>query len=151
MLSGERSTWFTEVALPCHSTSPSEARAFVRGQLSAHDVLNVTDDVELVTSELATNAVLHARTPFLVTLQGDGSTILLTVQDESALFQPRPGRSGPEDAQGRGLLITELLSDRWGVDNGSSGAKTVWASFTAAVAFPSTEPRQAVMWCNEPA
>jgi anti-sigma regulatory factor (Ser/Thr protein kinase) len=59
--------------------------------------------VELVVSELATNAVVHAQTPFLVTLQGDGGTLVLTVQDQAPSSRPRMWRSSPEATGGGGF------------------------------------------------
>jgi hypothetical protein len=45
----------------------------------------LVDDVQLVVSELATNAILHARTPFTVTLDGFDDLVFLTVMDGSVM------------------------------------------------------------------
>jgi hypothetical protein len=77
-----------------------------------------------VASELATNAVVHARHPFIVRLDV-GETLRIEVTDGS----PRAPivRSPPPDAEnGRGLLIVSQLSTRWGVD-WIADCKVVWA------------------------
>ena len=105
-----------------------KAREFVCQHLVQHDLLYLVEDVRLVVSELATNAMLHARTPFAVSLERFVRVVLLTVRDSSA--------SGPErvaadvlDTHGRGLVIVDHVSHDWGVAMGSRGSKSVWASF----------------------
>jgi len=41
----------------------------VSRHLLAHDLADMVDDLQLVVSELATNAMLHAQTPFTVSLR----------------------------------------------------------------------------------
>jgi anti-sigma regulatory factor (Ser/Thr protein kinase) len=88
------------------------------------------DDMELVVSELATNAFLHARTASAVTLERQGSTVLLTVEDYGSGFEPSTRRSSATDVAGRGLMITDLVSDGWGVVDGGRQPTSVWASFS---------------------
>jgi len=124
--------WSQQLSLPPDVTSPSRARDFVRTQLNTHGPASLVDDVELVVSELATNAVVHAGTPLLVILEGDGLTVLLTVRDNSTGFAPRTRLTSTADTEGRGLLITDMVSDDWGVDVASTKAKSIWASFSTA-------------------
>ena len=62
-------------------------------------------------SELATNAVRHAHTPFEVVVQTDGY-VRIEVEDRST---DPPVRKPPSEEGGRGLAIVEQLCDRWGV------------------------------------
>jgi anti-sigma regulatory factor (Ser/Thr protein kinase) len=123
--------WSVESVFLPNATSIAAAREFVRGHLLRHDLLHLVDDVRLVVSELATNAMVHARTPFTVTLTGrrDGS-VLLTVRDESSL-SPAHTAAGELDTTGRGLSIVDHVSSEWGVTPAGDApyAKAVWASF----------------------
>ena len=81
-----------------------------------------------MTSELATNATLHARTPFTVSLQELVRGVLLTVQDGSP-SAPEKVDAQVMDTHGRGLLLVAQMSHDWGVTGGPGGSKSVWASF----------------------
>jgi anti-sigma regulatory factor (Ser/Thr protein kinase) len=106
----------------------SLAREFVRQHLLAHGLAHLVDDVRLVTSELATNAMIHARTPFVVTLSGLDGHVRLTVRD-GLVSGPSRATPGAMDLNGRGLVLVERLSDDWGVSADGDGSKSVWASF----------------------
>jgi len=108
---------------PPSSGSVGRARMLVR---SAHRGMpsNTREAVELIVSELATNAVTHAATPFTVRLIV-GSTVRVELADGSPA-PPVLRRPSSRVAGGRGLVIVEEFADRWGsypVDNG----KVVWA------------------------
>ena len=60
--------WSHETVLAPEPISAALARDFVYVHLVAHDLFPLVEDVRLVVSELATNAVAHAQTPFRVTL-----------------------------------------------------------------------------------
>jgi hypothetical protein len=77
------------------------------------------DAAGLVTSELATNAVRHAGSPFWVSVR-DGATVRLAVRDDSPVM-PRP-HGAPE----RGLGLVGALARGWGADP-AAGGKIVWA------------------------
>ena len=120
--------WSHETVLAAEPVSASKARAFICQYLVAHDLQYLMEDIRLVASELATNAVRHARTPFVVTLsEGDG-VVRLAIRDGSPL---PPVRSVPQfmDLGGRGLVLVEQLSHEWGASTDVSGSKSVWASF----------------------
>jgi len=107
--------------------SASEARAFVSHHLVDDRLLYLVDPVRLVASELATNALVHGQTPFVVTLSREDDTVRLTVRDDSDWVASR----GPDQvlqAGGRGLKIVDVLSSDWGVIS-AVGSKTVWALF----------------------
>lgn len=85
----------------------------------------VLADAELVCSELATNAVVHARTPFSVVARRKRSGVRISVHDESPV-PPALRDDGPTASSGRGLRLVGLLARGWGVEPTVSG-KTVWA------------------------
>lgn len=122
--------WSREAVLAADAGSAARARAFVVQQLVDHRLLYLVDEVRLVASELATNAVLHAQTEFTVRLDQRQDSVRLTVRDGSQT-DPALARGLPEMAiSGRGLVIVNLISDAWGVDEGHGGdGKSVWASF----------------------
>jgi MEDS: MEthanogen/methylotroph, DcmR Sensory domain/Histidine kinase-like ATPase domain len=107
--------------------APFAARRFVAGLLACRPFAGrvAADDVQLVVSELTTNAVIHAGTPFSISVGCDGSAIRISVQDWSSM--PPILRDGPPAARsGRGLRLVAAVARDWGVEPGPDG-KTVWA------------------------
>ena len=104
------------------------ARHFVSRTLDAHDLQGLDRSVCLVASELCTNAVLHARTPFTVSLERRNDLLLIEVIDGGS-SHPASLAAGVADSNGRGLRIVESLSAAWGVWLRRDG-KSVWASFS---------------------
>lgn len=106
--------------------APFRARRFVAEVLrgSGHDGLLV-EDAQLVASELATNAVLHARSPFAVTARADDRGVRVAVRDGAAAL-PQPQNPGPRRSSGRGLRLVSAVARNWGVELSPDG-KTVWA------------------------
>jgi anti-sigma regulatory factor (Ser/Thr protein kinase) len=124
-------SWSGQVALRAEPQSAAAARDFVGGALTDHDLLTLVDDVKLVASELATNAIVHAGGPFTVLLRADAGTLVLTVRDGSSRA-PLHLAAQVMDTRGRGLSIVQSLSDHWGVNIGNGHSKSVWASFNIA-------------------
>ena len=120
--------WSHETVLAAEPVSASMARDFICEHLVAHDLLYLVEDIRLVASELATNAMVHARTPFVVTLSEMNGVVLLAIRDGSA---PGPVTTAPRamDMGGRGLVLVEQLSHEWGARTDRDGSKSVWASF----------------------
>lgn len=85
----------------------------------------VADALRLAVSELATNAVIHARTSFSVRIvRSSDGVVRVAVSDGSTDLPVRQERR-PNAAGGRGIAIVEHLSADWGVDLGDGG-KSVW-------------------------
>lgn len=114
------------------STSKSVPR--VRGRIRAlleergHRPEDI-DVVELVCSELATNAVRHGRRPgrlFEVALTVTGGDCLVEVSDADPRM-PRPRPAGVEDEGGRGLVLVMALAKETGHQRRHPIGKTVWA------------------------
>ena len=105
--------------------SAGRARAMVREVLGDWHLEQIVDDAAVVISELATNAIGHARSGFAVTLTRTDAGARLTVTDSSPA--PAERRTPPAtEPGGRGMLLVDHLSRRWGVTPGPHG-KAVWA------------------------
>jgi anti-sigma regulatory factor (Ser/Thr protein kinase) len=89
---------------------------------------DVLEAAELMVSELATNCVQHARTPFELVILDEDRQIRVEVRDTGG-GRPVVRSPTPAERTGRGLRIVEAMSDAWGIDPSSRG-KTVW--FTLA-------------------
>jgi anti-sigma regulatory factor (Ser/Thr protein kinase) len=100
-----------------------EARQFV---LAASQVGDEALRMRLATivSELVTNAILHARTAFVVSVTTRGESIRVEVSDESTDL-PVKRSYGELSVTGRGLHVVEAFADDWGIAPRSAG-KTVW-------------------------
>jgi anti-sigma regulatory factor (Ser/Thr protein kinase) len=120
--------WLHEVTLAAEPESVATARHFVREHLSGHDLPLLADDITLVASELTTNAVTHAGTPFTVTITAFADAVVLTVSDGSA-SPPRRLDALTEDDAGRGVAIVDVVSRDWGVVVDATAGKSVWAAF----------------------
>ena len=120
--------WSYESSFEVDPRSASRARAFVTRHLVDHQLFDLVDSIRLVTSELATNAVVHSQGAFTVSLSGQDNAVLLAVQDTSP-SPPVPRTAEVMDTSGRGMMLVSMLSQDWGVTADGEGLKTVWASF----------------------
>ena len=120
--------WSHKIELTAHACSASQARAFVTRHLMNHDIADMVNDVQLVVSELATNATLHAQTPFTVVLEASNDVVFLEVRDGSQVG-PHLIVARTLETSGRGVAIVQALSRCWGVTAGASGGKSVWVEF----------------------
>jgi anti-sigma regulatory factor (Ser/Thr protein kinase) len=115
---------------PADNGAPRAARHFIGDVLKQWGFSRkLLDDAQLVLSELATNAVIHARSPFSVLVRSDDSRLRLAVQDSSRVM-PTCRFGLPKGMPGRGLHVVAALSSAWGVDATSDG-KAVWAELRA--------------------
>ncbi len=113
--------------LACDVAAPGLAREAVATECRSGGMDGETcEDVQLVTSELVTNAVVHGRSEVLLTCHVDAAARSVRVEvgdDNSRHPQLQPCDDGALD--GRGLFIVDLLATRWGVRDTASG-KLVW-------------------------
>jgi anti-sigma regulatory factor (Ser/Thr protein kinase) len=85
----------------------------------------------LVASELATNAILHAETPYRVAIKTN-DVIRIEVSDES----PRPPAIAPSPDRGWGLQLVDKLSAAWGASAFNGYWKMVWAEIPRSGDWP---------------
>lgn len=103
----------------------SRARRLLGQVLDADVPARLKTDLNIVVSELATNASVHAGGPIRITIERSAGGYLVRVDDTSRRpLQKRSPVVG--EGGGRGLPIVEALSQRWGVDVLPWG-KSVWA------------------------
>jgi PAS domain S-box-containing protein len=100
------------------------ARKLVRRTLSdaGHD--DLVDAAELVTSELVTNALVHAGTHIEVTVVLRPDSVRVEIADGSPHL-PTAREYGATAGTGRGLVMVEEMADFWGVAPDHPG-KVVW-------------------------
>jgi two-component sensor histidine kinase len=98
-----------------------EARAFIRDQAAAVPTA-VVEVLVLLTSELVTNAVIHARTAIEVGITVTNHSLVVTVHDED-LHRP-PARAGREGGWGLGLV--RELAEEYAMEEHAGDGKTAW-------------------------
>jgi anti-sigma regulatory factor (Ser/Thr protein kinase) len=129
----------TSLELPPDRAAAARARHFVGETMREWDCDDVIPDAELLVSELVTNAVLHARSASRVTIERQGTTLRISVFDTSPT-RPRLRNYGPEAVTGRGLLLVDRISDRWGVEQMPTG-KRVWFEIDGSPASDEVESK----------
>jgi anti-sigma regulatory factor (Ser/Thr protein kinase) len=108
--------------------SPSaarHARRFVVETLLHWGCEDLADDAALVVSELATNAVLHARSGFTVSVSSLPPALWISVGDMSGAL-PTLRQASEADRSGRGLRLVAKVATGWGAKRLPHG-KVVWA------------------------
>ncbi|WP_237106992.1 ATP-binding protein [Nonomuraea sp. MG754425] len=113
--------------LPGTPSQVARARQLVTAALGRDHPLY--DEAVLLTSELATNAVLHTESgsggSFTVTVNSTATAVRVFVADGGSEQPPCVCRANARATSGRGLPLIEALSDRWGFTR-EEGATTVW-------------------------
>ncbi|HWG73623.1 MAG TPA: SpoIIE family protein phosphatase [Acidimicrobiales bacterium] len=119
------------VEIPFRKEAVAEARRLVVDWLCKWGIgSELRDTIVLITSELASNAILYGRAPVMLLLRRGPVSITLEVRDHGKLM-PQPQRPAPNDEHGRGLYLVDMCASRWGIRSTSTG-KAVWCSFDLA-------------------
>ncbi|MYU30425.1 MULTISPECIES: SpoIIE family protein phosphatase [Streptomyces] len=110
--------------------SVATARSFVRDTLQGWGFADIVDDAVVLTSELVTNAVVHAGTHAEVLCLRTEDGVRIEVSDryperEVPLQQSAVSMGSPDREGGRGLQLCAALATRWGVDY-TPTHKNVW-------------------------
>ena len=105
-----------------------EARRFAAGAL-ADVAADAIDNVQLLVSELVTNALFHGQPPVLLRLIQQDHTVRVEVEDTGHALPVEMASSG-ESMTGRGLALVSTLSSGWGVQRTAKGGKVVWAQLS---------------------
>ena len=112
-----------EKELPRDNDAPWVARRSVTEWFGAVLRQGELQTAKLLTSELVANAVLHGHGRILLRGRINDDCVLVEVIDEGGGFEPQVGRRDFRDLHGRGLLIVDAESSRWGIHE---GANHVW-------------------------
>ncbi|MDC2957219.1 SpoIIE family protein phosphatase [Streptomyces gilvifuscus] len=110
--------------------SVATARSFVRDTLQGWGFADIVDDAVVLTSELVTNAVVHAGTSADVLCLRTDEGVRVEVADHyperEIPLQGSPVNMGSPDREGgRGLQLCAALAGRWGVEY-TPTHKQVW-------------------------
>ncbi|MFE5918490.1 SpoIIE family protein phosphatase [Streptomyces sp. NPDC056468] len=111
--------WFLEP----EDAAPGRARRLARRALARWGMEELTDSVELLVSEVVTNAVRYASRP--VTLRLLRTDVLRCEVGDDVPQLPRLRQARATDEGGRGLYLVNRLARRWGATRLSTG-KVVW-------------------------
>ena len=103
--------------------SAKAARDFVRQAVNGAEGLDI-DMIVLLATELATNAILHSRLPFEVTVALTANCAQVCVDDLSSML-PSVTRPADTETSGRGLGMVAAGSARWGIKATDAG-KRAW-------------------------
>jgi anti-sigma regulatory factor (Ser/Thr protein kinase) len=111
--------------------SAGHARRSARTMLTDWRLGHLVEDVDLVVSELVTNALLHGgdglEAPIRLELDLSGGRLTCRVVDSSPL-PPMPEEAAETAESGRGLILVEALASEWDWEDLPDG-KAVWAVF----------------------
>ncbi|WP_370352199.1 ATP-binding protein [Catenulispora sp. EB89] len=145
-MTSPRPSLMSSINLAAVATAVSCSRLFVGSTLKQWNLQHLTDDAELIASELVTNAVkktgITRPSPRFTELAGlamlqvrlvvlrDGLIVEVWDRDTTA-----PVVSSVEelDESGRGLFIVETLSRRWNFYRPEGGGKWVWAELAISM------------------
>jgi DNA-binding NarL/FixJ family response regulator len=109
-----------------HVSSAGKARRFMGEKLREWDVEELLETVNLLVSELVTNAVIHAESEAEVAVVLTADALRVEVADRgggAAVLKD----ADQLDTSGRGISLVDVLSTRWGIDDvDDGGGKTIW-------------------------
>jgi anti-sigma regulatory factor (Ser/Thr protein kinase) len=125
--------WCTEIAGGAEAACTArELLTEMYGDAAPEDTLH---DLHLLTTELVTNAVLHAGAGESETIElrvdGGGEALRVSVTDRGGSDTPHVEELDPETPGGMGLFLVEQISSRWGVERVGDGANRVWFELAA--------------------
>jgi anti-sigma regulatory factor (Ser/Thr protein kinase) len=119
-----------ELVLAARPIAASESRRWMRALTAELLSAERRADLDIVLSEIVTNALRHGAPGAKVTVAVTPKPEFLCVQvtDEGPGLVPQPGAMASEENGGFGLFIVEHLSRRWGVTRESARTR-VWFEF----------------------
>jgi sigma-B regulation protein RsbU (phosphoserine phosphatase) len=128
--------------LPADRQTPGAARDLVRAVVIEADLPDLLDEALLLTTEIATNGVVHARTEIDLEVAADatGLTVVVTDHRPGSPARPRAPQTtdpgAPDLAEhGRGLLLVDRLATSWGTTHQGT-TKGVWFRLANPAARP---------------
>ena len=121
-------------SFPAERESPGRARRLAACELRrwGYDE-ELVDEAALVLSELASNAVVHAGSPFTISIRSRDSLLRIAVRDECPVPDGPDGDSGLAVRAPHGLAVIQALATQWGLQDTPDGkGKIVWAELHIA-------------------
>lgn len=108
-------------SIPCDASAPARARRLIEGYCGSLD-REMLDNVELMTTELVTNSVRHdcsePNAKVELFIKEEGRQLRIAVKDGGSNSEPILGDPSVVSEGGRGMLLVDVLSDRWGTEVG---------------------------------
>jgi anti-sigma regulatory factor (Ser/Thr protein kinase) len=123
------------IDVPCDLAAMAAARSHVVGAASGWGFVAL-DELEIVLSELLTNAIRHGHSSATVSCAMDPTGAIDLAVADTSRDQPVPRPVDDVATHGRGLAIVEALCDRWGTTPVPGDGKTVWAHLSDGTAPP---------------
>ncbi|MDC0772861.1 ATP-binding protein [Streptomyces sp. HD] len=123
--------WTYGLTIPHDPRAVRVVRATIRSILAAAKLNCIVDTVELLASEVVTNAYRHSAMDAYVSLERTPDDFRVTVWDHGS-GAPAPLTPVARDEHGRGLGIVNACADEWGVRDYPRG-KAVWFSVVPKV------------------
>jgi anti-sigma regulatory factor (Ser/Thr protein kinase) len=114
-----------EANLPADVVSAAAARRLARAACRGA-APGLADTVELLVSEVVTNAVVHTRSGCCLRIRRLGPHRVRAEIHDRVREPPVVGSAPTDQADGRGLALVDALATRWGWVAGIAGGKTVW-------------------------
>jgi anti-sigma regulatory factor (Ser/Thr protein kinase) len=121
------------VVLAAEPRSVAEARTWLSSTAARVIATARLPDLQLVISEIVTNAIRHGRPGGEILLAATPKPDYLCVQvtDEGSGFASSPGAMNSDENGGFGLFLVERLTRRWGMTR-ENGRTRVWFEFDYA-------------------
>jgi hypothetical protein len=107
----------------------AKARHFVAEHITG-SLAELRENAELVTSELVTNVLIHTDSPATLRVLVAADAVRVEVHDDCAVL-PVGGILDPFATSGRGLVLVDRLTHRWGVTREPGAGKNVWFELVA--------------------
>jgi anti-sigma regulatory factor (Ser/Thr protein kinase) len=121
-----------EWVLPDDLTAAQAARVHVADDLGRRGVPDAAaDDVILVASELAANAIRHGSPPALLRLEYADGRVRVTVSNHGGSPDPRIVDAAADAGSGRGLAMVQAIADEVGWQR-DGDRLDVWADISVS-------------------
>lgn len=120
-----------EFRLPAEPTAAAVARAVL--EAVAPDLPEpILLDAKLLTTEVVTNAIRHARgTQAVIVRVRRNKLVRVEVVDQGPMFDPQPQTTSTRAGSGQGLRLVDGVASAWGVEPDEAGKK-VWFELVAS-------------------
>ncbi|MDG4857491.1 ATP-binding protein [Streptomyces sp. T-3] len=107
----------------------SVARDSIAGCLERAGLRDRIATARLLTSELVTNALLHARgTDITVTVRYRSDGVLFIAVADPSPQLPTRRHAAADDETGRGMTLINALAHHWGATHTGQGTKYIWCT-----------------------
>lgn len=119
-----------EFRLPAEPTAAAVARAILEA-VGSDLPEPIVVDAKLLTTEVVTNAIRHARgTQAVIVRVRRNNYVRVEVVDQGPMFDPQP-QTSTRAGGGRGLMLVDAVANAWGVEPDEAGKK-VWFELAAS-------------------